>query len=159
MLHVEPIGAPCARALLLGEPDSSSGMSASWATSRNTAGRHACPIGTGTCAVVAIVTAPWSLPTVSFRLSYSSRGKPDYHVERMAYKNRQSVIRMTLTEGLRGYRSGLHPAGCDRGGRAMEGAMLQVDLWNKSVPRVELDQRARDPRLRLDRVERLLAPR
>ena len=32
--------------------------------------------------------------------------------------------------------------------------MLQVDLWNKSVPQVELDQRARDARLRLDRVER-----
>jgi hypothetical protein len=40
----------------------------------------------------------------------------------------------------------------------MEGAMLKVDLWNKSVPRVELDQRARDARLRLERVERLLVP-
>ena len=35
--------------------------------------------------------------------------------------------------------------------------MLKV--CNKSVPRVELDQRARDARLRLERVERLLAPR
>ena len=40
----------------------------------------------------------------------------------------------------------------------MEGAM-KVDLWNRSVPRVELDQRARDARLRLERIERLLVPR
>ena len=37
--------------------------------------------------------------------------------------------------------------------------MLKVDLWNKSVPRVEFDQRARDARLRLERIERLLVPR
>ena len=36
--------------------------------------------------------------------------------------------------------------------------MLKVDLWNKSVPRVELDQRARDARLQLERIERLLVP-
>ena len=41
----------------------------------------------------------------------------------------------------------------------MEGAMLRANLWNKSVPRVELDQRARDARLRLERIERLLVPR
>ena len=37
--------------------------------------------------------------------------------------------------------------------------MLKVDLWNNSVPRVELDQRARDARLQLERIERLLVPR
>jgi len=36
---------------------------------------------------------------------------------------------------------------------------MKVDLWNRSVPRVELDQRARDARLRLERIERLLVPR
>ena len=36
---------------------------------------------------------------------------------------------------------------------------MRANLWNKSVPRVELDQRARDARLRLERVERLLVPR
>jgi hypothetical protein len=41
----------------------------------------------------------------------------------------------------------------------MEGAMLRTNLWNMSVPRVELDQRARDARLRLEQLERLLAPR
>ena len=41
----------------------------------------------------------------------------------------------------------------------MEGAMLKVEVWNKSVPRVELDQRARDARLRLERTEELLVPR
>jgi hypothetical protein len=41
----------------------------------------------------------------------------------------------------------------------MEGAMLKDTLWSQSVPRVELDQRARDARLRLERIERLLAPR
>jgi hypothetical protein len=37
--------------------------------------------------------------------------------------------------------------------------MPRANLWNKSVPRVELDQRARDARLRLERIERLLVPR
>jgi hypothetical protein len=37
----------------------------------------------------------------------------------------------------------------------MEGAMLKANLW-KSVPKVELDQRARDGRLQLERIERLL---
>jgi len=32
----------------------------------------------------------------------------------------------------------------------MAGAILKVAVWNNSVPRVELDQRARDARLRLD---------
>jgi hypothetical protein len=41
----------------------------------------------------------------------------------------------------------------------MEGAMLRANLWNRSVSRVELDQRARDTRLRLERIERLLALR
>jgi hypothetical protein len=40
----------------------------------------------------------------------------------------------------------------------MEGAMPKVKLWNNAVPRVELDQRARDARLRLERLERLLVP-
>jgi hypothetical protein len=39
----------------------------------------------------------------------------------------------------------------------MEGVMLRANLWNKSMSRVELDQRARDARLRLERIERLLA--
>jgi hypothetical protein len=37
--------------------------------------------------------------------------------------------------------------------------MLRANLWNKSVPRVELDQRVRDARLRLERIEQLLVPR
>jgi hypothetical protein len=41
----------------------------------------------------------------------------------------------------------------------MEGAMLRANLWNESVSRVELDQRARDARLRLERIERLLVLR
>ena len=36
---------------------------------------------------------------------------------------------------------------------------MKLDLWNKSLPRVELDQRARDARLRLEQIERLLVPR
>jgi hypothetical protein len=43
--------------------------------------------------------------------------------------------------------------------RAMEGIMPRKNLWNASVPRVELDQRVRDARLRLERLERLLVPR
>jgi hypothetical protein len=37
--------------------------------------------------------------------------------------------------------------------------MSRQNLWNNSLPRVELDQRARDARLQLDRVERLAVPR
>ena len=37
--------------------------------------------------------------------------------------------------------------------------MLKVEVWNKSVPRVELDQRVRDARLRLERTEQLLVSR
>ena len=37
--------------------------------------------------------------------------------------------------------------------------MLKANLWNKSVSRVELDQRARDACLRLERIERLLVLR
>jgi hypothetical protein len=37
--------------------------------------------------------------------------------------------------------------------------MLRAKLWNESVPRVELDQRAREARLRLERIERQLLPR
>jgi hypothetical protein len=37
--------------------------------------------------------------------------------------------------------------------------MLKANLWSKSVPLVELDQRVRDARLRLERLERLLVPR
>jgi hypothetical protein len=41
----------------------------------------------------------------------------------------------------------------------MEGAVLKAMLCNKSLPQVEIDQRARDARLRLHRIERLLVPR
>jgi hypothetical protein len=37
--------------------------------------------------------------------------------------------------------------------------MLKAELWNKSVSRVELDQRARDARVRLERIERQLVLR
>ena len=41
----------------------------------------------------------------------------------------------------------------------MEGAMPKISMWSQSVPRVELDQRSREARLRLERIERLLIPR
>jgi hypothetical protein len=37
--------------------------------------------------------------------------------------------------------------------------MARPNLWSKSVPRVELDHRAREARDRLVRIERLLLPR
>ena len=37
--------------------------------------------------------------------------------------------------------------------------MPRTNLWSQSVPRVELDQRSREARLRLQRIERLLIPR
>ena len=37
--------------------------------------------------------------------------------------------------------------------------MMRTNLWSKSVPRVELDQRSRTARLRLERIDRLLIPR
>ena len=36
--------------------------------------------------------------------------------------------------------------------------MLRTNVWSQSVPRVELDQRSREARLRLERIERLLIP-
>jgi hypothetical protein len=51
----------------------------------------------------------------------------------------------------------LRPAAA--GARATEGAMPKVDRWYNGVPRVELNQRARDARLRLERLKRLLVPR
>jgi hypothetical protein len=40
----------------------------------------------------------------------------------------------------------------------MEDAMARPNLLSKSLPRVELDHRARDARLRLVRIERLFVP-
>ena len=37
--------------------------------------------------------------------------------------------------------------------------MARINVWKKSVPRVELDQRARDARVRLVQIERLIVPR
>jgi len=37
--------------------------------------------------------------------------------------------------------------------------MRRTNLWSRSVPRAELDQRSREARLGLERTERLLAPR
>jgi hypothetical protein len=34
--------------------------------------------------------------------------------------------------------------------------MLRTNFWSRSVPRVELDQRSREARLRLEGIERLL---
>ena len=41
----------------------------------------------------------------------------------------------------------------------MEDAMARIKPCSNSVPRVELDHRARDARLRLVRIEQLLVPR
>src|SRR2546429_9929324 len=47
------------------------------------------------------------------------------------------------------------------GVRAVEGAKMknEPNLLSKSVPRVEIDQRSREARLRIERIERLLVPR
>jgi len=37
----------------------------------------------------------------------------------------------------------------------MEGAMPRMNVWGRSLPRIELDQRSRDARLRLEQLERL----
>src|SRR5437763_16466400 len=44
-------------------------------------------------------------------------------------------------------------------GAPAEDAMARTNIWNKSVPRVELDQRARDAGVRLVQIERLIVPR
>ena len=41
----------------------------------------------------------------------------------------------------------------------MEGAMLKAILCDESVSQVEIDQRARDARLQLEQIERLLVSR
>jgi hypothetical protein len=40
----------------------------------------------------------------------------------------------------------------------MDGAMPSPEIWSKSVPTVELDQRSREARSRLECIERLLVP-
>ena len=45
------------------------------------------------------------------------------------------------------------------GVRAVEGAKMTTNPLTKSVPRVEIDQRSREARLRIERIERLLVPR
>ena len=40
-----------------------------------------------------------------------------------------------------------------------EGAMPSPEIWSKSVPTVELDQRSREARIRFESMERLLVPR
>jgi hypothetical protein len=55
--------------------------------------------------------------------------------------------------------SGSRPLAVVGGGRATGGIMPRKNLWNANVPRVELNQRVRDTRLRLERIERLLVPR
>jgi len=40
--------------------------------------------------------------------------------------------------------------------RAMEGAMSKVNRWSRNVPRIELDQRSREARLRFEEIERLV---
>ena len=40
----------------------------------------------------------------------------------------------------------------------VEGAVPKTNLWSHSVPRVELDQRSREARLRLKQIERLFKP-
>jgi len=51
------------------------------------------------------------------------------------------------------------PTAGQRRARAMEGAMLKVILYSKSASRIEIHQQARDARLQLEQIERLLAPR
>jgi len=93
----------------------------------------------------------------------TSKKLPDYHVERAARPackiNPGSVRRITRFLGPRRDIGVAPPPGCVGSGRAMEGAMLKASVWSTSVSRVELDQRGRDARLRLERLERLLVPR
>src|SRR5215471_1543490 len=39
--------------------------------------------------------------------------------------------------------------------RAMGGVMPRSNLWSQSVPRIELDQRSREARLRFERIDRV----
>ena len=36
--------------------------------------------------------------------------------------------------------------------------MPKINFWSQNVPRVEIDQRSREARLRIERIERLLVP-
>jgi hypothetical protein len=72
--------------------------------------------------------------------------------------NRPSVIEFTCLELPVRYEERPRPY-WPRSTHAMEDAMSRPNLWSKSVPRVELDHRARDARVRLVWVERLLVPR
>jgi hypothetical protein len=41
----------------------------------------------------------------------------------------------------------------------MGGVMLRINLWSQSAPRVEIDQRSRDARLRFERTDELFIVR
>jgi hypothetical protein len=99
-----------------------------------------CPAKDGGC-----VSLRASAIAVSDRANLSGRG-------------RRCVKRLTHLPGLARYwwhRSRLRVGSV----RAMEGAVPRSNLWSQSVPRAELDQRSREARLRVERVERLSVPR
>jgi hypothetical protein len=72
--------------------------------------------------------------------------------------NRPVVIELTCLELPVRYEERPRPYR-RRSNHAMEDAMTRPNFWSKSAPRVELDHRARDARVRLVQTERLLVPR
>jgi hypothetical protein len=62
-----------------------------------------------------------------------------------------------MTSALRGLML-TPPRALSRGVSGMEDGMLRTDRWSTSTTRVEVDQRSRATRLRLEQLERLLSP-
>src|SRR3982751_3333252 len=93
-------------------------------------------------------------PTVFLNwLRLDGKREPDYHVDNLPKKS--TACDPDHKSSRRGQSKKASRSFCGWGVRAMEGAMLKVEIWNKSVPRAELDQRARDARLQFERMEQL----
>jgi hypothetical protein len=86
----------------------------------------------------------------------SANGMPRRRV--LGKNNRPVVIELTCLELPVRYEERPRPYR-RRSNHAMEDAMTRPNFWSKSAPRVELDHRVRDARVRLVQTERLLVPR
>ena len=101
-------------------------------------------------AVLAATVVPNDLVETS-RLSGTRRAQP----KKLRECDPAHTVSRSRTAYLRRAASRLRVGGV----RAVEGAMLKAILRDKNASRVEIDQRARDARLQLKHIERLLVSR
>ena len=106
-----------------------------------------CQIGASGFAPVEPVAAPIGIGRIAAKPSFATQEKFAPNVSCLTLVRRRLRLISGPTRPL------------VRNNDAMEDAMARGKLLHKSVPRAELDHRARDARNRLVQVERLLVPR